>query len=256
MERPLMTGRYVLFLDDGGVISDNDVRAPQWQRMVGQFFAPILGGSAEAWAEANRVVITSFFSPGAWEARMNSTPDYWSFERKYNLDWLADMCQLVGVPTPSEEESVELARRAGAWIVSKVRADFPGAADAIRRLHDAGYILHTASGESSTDLKGYLGATGVLDCFGRLYGPDLVNTHKSGPDYYERIFADAGALPTDALVIDDSHVALSWAVQVGARTVLVTSKQRRSEYSEALPKPCLTVGSLAEVSPELLAGIN
>jgi FMN phosphatase YigB (HAD superfamily) len=224
--------------------------------MVGQFFAPILGGSAEAWAEANKVVMTSFFNPGAWEARMRSTPAYWSFERKYSVDWLADMCQLVGVPRPSEEESVELARRAGTWIVPQVRADFPGAADAIKRLYSAGYVLHTASGESSMDLKGYLGATGVLDCFGRLYGPDLVDTLKSGPDYYERIFADAGVSPADALVIDDSYVALSWAVQVGARTVLISSSQRRSEYSEALPKPCLTVGSLAELSPELLTSIN
>ena len=31
--------RYV-FLDDGGVINDNSLRAPQWRRLVGEFFVP------------------------------------------------------------------------------------------------------------------------------------------------------------------------------------------------------------------------
>src|SRR6266702_1428013 len=69
--------------------------------------------------------------------------------------------------------------------------------------------------------SGYLQAMGVHDCFGRLYGPDLIDTFKEGPEYYERMFADLGIAPADALVVDDCPRAIGWAMQVGARTVLV-----------------------------------
>jgi hypothetical protein len=58
----------VLFLDDGGVLNDNTVRGPQWRRLVGEYFAPRLGGDPAAWAEANRTVTTSIFHADAWDA--------------------------------------------------------------------------------------------------------------------------------------------------------------------------------------------
>ena len=93
--------------------------------------------------------------------------------------------------------------------------------DTVRTLHRQGYTLHTASGESSLDLAGYLQAMGVRDCFGRLYGPDLIDILKEGPEYYERMFADLGIAPADALVVDDSPRAIEWVRQLGARAVLV-----------------------------------
>jgi len=131
------------------------------------------------------------------------------------------MCKLVGIEIPPEEECLRLARHAAAFITRRVRAAFPGVVDTIRTLHHQGYPLHTASGESSPDLAGYLQAMGVSDCFGRLYGPDLIETLKEGPAYYERIFADLGIAAADALVVDDSPRTIEWATQVGACTVLV-----------------------------------
>ncbi len=69
---------------------------------------------------------------------------------------------------------------------------------------------------------------GVRHCFTRLYGPDLVNALKTGPEFYERIFADAGVEPEKAVVVDDSPQALAWAVQVGAKTVLIHTKAAES----------------------------
>ena len=42
-----------IFLDDGDVMNDNRLRGPQWQRLVGEFFTPRLGGEPSAWAAAN-----------------------------------------------------------------------------------------------------------------------------------------------------------------------------------------------------------
>lgn len=238
----------VLFLDDGGVMNDNQVRAPQWQRLVGEFFAPRLGGTIESWGEANRIVSERLFDPAAWIARMRAAPDYATVDRGYWHDWLGGMCAIMGVSAPPEAEGLDLARRASAFVTRRVRAAFPGAVDAIRMLHAQNYTLHTASGESSADLAGYLEGMRVRQCFGRLYGPDLIDTFKNGPDYYTNIFADAGVAPANALIVDDTARAVMWAAQAGARTVLV---------GQAQPADMLTlrIDSLAEL-PALVEALD
>src|SRR5216117_915511 len=89
-----------IFLDDGGVISDNARRGAQWQRLVGEFFAPRLGGAPDAWAAANRVVTDRLFEPSAWAARLAAAPDYTAFDHLYWGDWIAGMCAIVGVALP------------------------------------------------------------------------------------------------------------------------------------------------------------
>jgi HAD superfamily hydrolase (TIGR01509 family) len=117
----------------------------------------------------------------------------------------------------------------------------PGAVEAIQTLHSQGYLLHTASGAISFEIAGYLEAVGVRSCFGRCYGADLINTFKQGPAYFERLFADLNLRPTEALVVDDGSDVLGWAIQVGARTVLVSPPAP----SEKAMTACL--GSLAEL---------
>ena len=236
--------RPVILIDDGGVMSDNRLRGAQWQRLIGEFFAPRLGGTLEAWADANRIVATNFFIPENWQARVQSAPDYVSFERTYWLDWLGGMCQLVGVERPPEEECITLAKEAEIYTTCRVRSAFPGVSEAILKLRSQGYTLHTASGEPSYHLQGYLEGMGVRSCFGRLYGSDLLNTLKESPAYYERLFADSDISPADALIVDDNPRVLAWAREFGAATVLVSAGQQTTDGM-------LCIGSLAEL-PELL----
>src|SRR5258708_1075156 len=169
--------------------------------------------------------------------------------RAYQVGWLRGMCGLAGIETPPEEERLRLASRAAAFITCRVQAAFPGVVDTIRTLHRQGYMLHTASGESSVDLAGYLQAMGVRDCFGRLYGPDLIDTFKEGPEYYERMFADLGIAPADALVVDDSPRAIDCATQLGACAVLIgDSSLHRSGMT-------VHIGSLVEL-PALLQRLD
>jgi hypothetical protein len=51
-----------VFLDNGGVITDNTRRGPRYRRLVGQFFVPRFGGEAVSWETANATVF-----PAAWE---------------------------------------------------------------------------------------------------------------------------------------------------------------------------------------------
>ncbi len=237
--------QHTLFLDDGGVMNDNKQRGPQWQRLIGEFFVPLLGGTHERWGEANRIVIDRMLDPDRWRERLRAASDYEDFDRTYSRDFLSAMCELVGVPVPDEESCVELVHRVEAFITPQVRSAFPGVVDAIRTLHQQGYTLHTASGEYSISLNGYLQGMGVRKCFGRLYGPDLIDTLKDRPEYYQRIFADLDISPADAIIVDDSPLAIQWAKQVGAQTVLI-SDSPNSEHGATL-----CIRSLAEL-PQLL----
>ena len=167
--------------------------------------------------------------------------DFVGFYRAYQLRWVGGMCELLALPTPPEEECLDLAYRALGWITRRIHAALPGAIEAICRLHRQGYALHTASGSCSLELAGSFVGLGVRHCFGRLYGADLVNTFKEGAEYYARLFADAGVQPEMALVVDDSAEALDRAARLGARTVLVSS----SPHPETGTTPRLK--SLAEL---------
>ena len=50
-----------IFLDDGGVMNDNTLRGPEWQRLVGEYLSPRLGGSFQTWGDANQVIATREF---------------------------------------------------------------------------------------------------------------------------------------------------------------------------------------------------
>lgn len=229
----------MVFLDDGGGITDKQRRASEFGRLVGDYFVPLLGRTAEAWTCAHQAVVERLVDPQSASAL--TAADFVSFYRAYQLHWIAGVCVLLGLSTPAEEERLDLAYRALGWITRCIQAALPGAVETIHLLHRQGYVLHTASGSCSLELAGSLDGMGVRHCFGRLYGADLINTYKAGPEYYARLFADAGVQPAEALVVDDSADAARWAARLGARTVLVSS----------LPHPATgrvpRLGSLAEL---------
>jgi HAD superfamily hydrolase (TIGR01509 family) len=209
----------ILFIDDGGVMNDNSIRVLEWQRLVGEFMPTRLGGRPDQWSEANRIA----FPPvsDALFARIETFPSHTVFQREYDLAWLRSMCEHIGISLPPEAEALAIAREASLYITARARSAYPGAAGAIRALHDAGYELHTASGEASWELDGYLAGMGVRDCFQHLFGPDMVDVMKAGPEYYRRAFARASVDPANALVIDDSEQVCAWAREAGAAVVRI-----------------------------------
>ena len=213
--------RPALFIDDGGVMNENARRARQWQRLVGPYFSSRLGGASQAWTAANADVAHRLSAE--YETHFNADPrasfsKYWA---TYQEAWLGGMCTAVGVALPADRAAwSRLCRECEAFVTRRVRAAYPGVIQAVRRLHAAGYVLRTASGERSWELQGYLIGMGVRGCFVDLCGADLVDTAKASQRFYERVFGHAGVAPDDALVVDDSEQALDWAADLGAQTVL------------------------------------
>ncbi len=222
--------RPVVFLDDGGVMNDPVLRAPQWRKLLGEFMPPLLGGTPEQWAEANRVTF-----PRAWadmSSRMSEFSHHSDFQRELDLLWLRGMCEVIAIPMPTEDRALQIATAAATYITSRVRSEYPDAIPAIRTLHNAGFQLHTSSGTRSFELEGILGGMGVRDCFGHLFGPDLLDTVKGSPEYYRRVFQQAGVDPRDAVVVDDSQVVCEWAAAIGASYILV-DRSGNTEHAAA-----------------------
>ncbi|HEX5417245.1 MAG TPA: HAD-IA family hydrolase [Chloroflexota bacterium] len=236
----------IVFLDDGGVMSDNERRGEQWRRLVAEFFAPRLGGDPAAWQRANRVVFDGMWAE--FLARAERAPDYDPVaDRAREMEvWLRGMAAEVGVAAPENSpDCIALSEDAHAFITSRVNAAFPGVPETVRALHSAGFTIYTASGEHSRDLDGYMSALAIRDCFVTLYGPDLVGVPKENPRYYERVFAHAGVAPSEALVVDDSPTRLDSAAATGARTVLCGSQATapsRHERIRGLPELLALLG--------------
>lgn len=207
----------VVFIDDGGVLNDNDARAPQWRRLLGQFLTPRLGGTPDAWAAANVGAFERSWAryvahvEGAGDAR---GIEKWSREERAR--WLIDMCEQVGVGVPPSPSDYAIA--VGRWVSERVRSEIPGAIDAVRWLHGRGLVLNTASGGMSWELEPYLRAMGIRDLFDHLYGPDLIDRYKNGPHFYEALLADAGVDADAAVVVDDGEKVRGWARDAGLRT--------------------------------------
>lgn len=211
-----MSAIRVVFLDDGGVLNDNDRRAPEWRRLLGEFFAPRYGGTPEAWGEANAAVFGGIWDDW-WTALAAGTepgPDWWPLQ---DHRWLTGMFDRVGVPWPADIQGTTDAARA--HVMRHIDCAYPDAAGAVRAMRARGLTVHTASGGLSSELAAYLERMGIRDLFDRLYGPDLIGVHKSSARYYERIAEDSATDPHDAVVVDDSPKVLEWAEATGFRAV-------------------------------------
>ena len=221
-----------IFLDDGGVMNDNERRAVEWERLIGEFLAPRLGGDRAAWGEANRVVFDRQWQRfEAWTRERVTAGEWGDFfgSSEERERWLREMCEHVGVGAPAGSACLQLACETDMYVIPRVRAAYPGAVDAIRALHRRGYTISTASSAPSWNLEHSLAGLGVRDLFTeRLYGPDLMRTLKERPEFYDQIFADAGVEPADTLVVDDSPQRLRRAAEAGAVTVLISAETTRS----------------------------
>src|SRR5260370_7084178 len=122
-----------IFLDDGGVITDKQRRAAEFGRLVGDCFVSLLGGTEEAWTRAHRVVSDRLADPQSVSGL--TAADFVGFYRAYQLRWVGGMCELLGLPTPPEEEGLALPYRPLPWIARRTPPAFPAPADALPLFH-------------------------------------------------------------------------------------------------------------------------
>ena len=213
----------VLFVDKGGVLIDNEEDlGPQWRRLIGEFLSPRLGGTPEAWGEANLSAFQRQLE--RWRAAMAKPgpADIRGFFAKDACLWFLDMCDIVGIQRPEDAEAERIAADTVSYVKAHLEIHPPQKGLlALRALQRRGLVLHMASGDSHDDLVAFLERIGAPDLFDRVYGSDLVNTWKFGPEYYRAVLTDSGVDADRAAVVDDSPNAISWARECGLRAFRV-----------------------------------
>jgi len=142
-----------VFIDNGGVLTDNSARGPLYQRLVGRYFVPRYGGSQAAWEQTN---LDTF--PKAW-ARFLERVENWddsrdlaAAERLHSADWMRFLLTAMGLTPPADDEECALiGEAADRWINPQIVTLFPGVEEAVSLLATR-YRLFTASDGFSTRL--------------------------------------------------------------------------------------------------------
>lgn len=204
------------------MLVDSSDLSPQWRRLVGEFLAPRLGGTPEAWGAANIPAFERQWARYSAAASEGRPADIRGFFAKDACLWFLDMCDGVGVPRPADKSAQSIAAETVAYVKAHLKIHPPRRGlRALRALHRRGVVLHVASADAHLELIQFLEQIQARDLFDRVYGSDLVNTWKLGPEYYRAVLADSGVDPDLAAVVDDSAAALSWARDCGLRSFLV-----------------------------------
>ena len=95
---------------------------------------------------------------------------------------------------------------------------FPGIADAIAALDDAGWLFGVATGKSDRGLALVLGHHDLLHRFVTLQTADR-HPSKPHPGMVLKAMSDAGAAPTSTIVIGDTSFDMAMGVAAGATAI-------------------------------------
>ena len=240
--------RAILLLDLDGVVLDNERYEPEWERLAGRAFMPLLGGSADSWAEHQEAVWQEVSGRGVCELEEQSPlerpppSEWWD---RMNSEWIAETCERVGVRAPSTpRERIDVAERALAFYFRNTRGVFPGTADTIVRL-SRGFEVHMASGNPASVVETVLERLGVREQVGFPFGSDLAGEYKQhSVPFYGEILSRIEAQPDPLIVVDDVDSALDAARELGAVTVKVGPASQGGEHD-------FLIETLAELPPLL-----
>lgn len=179
--------------------------------------------------------------------------------------WADDAQQrLMGMNTAewarylAEDLRVDLDPDAVAELVIRRMADryaadlrlLPGAVAAVR---DAArrWPLGLASSSPKVLIDTVLAGAGIRDLFAATLSSDEVATGKPAPDIYLAVTARLGVPPERCVAVEDSSNGLRSAAAAGLRVIAVP-RPAHPPAPDALAMAAVVVGSLTELTPELL----
>ncbi len=237
----------VLFFDFDDTLSEQIPFNLQYVRGLGRALAPQYGGDVEAWASHAADMMAALENDYVNRFRNDPLAGYCKWLPAMLATAVTLLFDSAGLPLPADPE--EEARRMRRKALHECCATFPGAQQMLQRLHGRHAPIHMASGNDSEHLRYAMKGAGLLDYFDRLYGPDLVDCAKEGPEFYERILAHMHLKPQDALFIDNDPAAIGWAQSVGAQAIQV--KLLPYHHVETAPGIVAVVNNLS-LLPEII----
>lgn len=208
--------RPVLLFDFDDTLSEQSAFVLQYVRAIGDTLAFRFGGDAADWTRAAVDMLQTL--EAQYVARFCPEPTgYNAWYDTMHPEAMALVFGGMGLAVPYDAEA--LSRETQYRALSLCDACFEGSQEVVRSLHGEGHTLHLASGNDSGHLRGAIMGAKLAPFFDRLFGPDLIDCAKEGPEYYARLFRALNISPADALVIDNDPNAIDWALSVGAWAV-------------------------------------
>jgi HAD superfamily hydrolase (TIGR01509 family) len=169
-----------------------------------------------------------------------------------SAEWARHLTDELGV----QGDPGTIAREVGAAVAAHVERDLPllpGAVEAVRALA-ARYPLALASSANREVIDAVLRGAGLQDAFVATVSSEEVARGKPAPDVYLEAAARAGLDPRTCAAVEDSSNGLRAAHAAGMR-VIATPNRAFPPAPDALALADAVVGGIADVTPELVAGL-
>jgi HAD superfamily hydrolase (TIGR01509 family) len=168
-----------------------------------------------------------------------------------SVEWSRYLHDVAGVPDTPEEINDEVIRRMLAAYGEHLPL-VPGAVEAVRRIA-ARYPLAVASSSNRVLIDKVLEESGLAALFRVTVSSEEVAHGKPAPDVYLEAARQLGFAPGRCAAVEDSHSGIRAAKAAGLRVVAFPNPSY-PPGDDALALADATIGTLDELTPELLAG--
>jgi HAD superfamily hydrolase (TIGR01509 family) len=200
----------------------------------------------EVWDRERRAYVAAH--GGTWTDAATRTMQGMS-----SAEWSIYLRDELGV----DAEPAAISRDVAAGVVAEVQRSLPllpGAVDAVRALAEA-FPLGLASSANREVIDAVLDGAGLTDHFVATVSSEEVAHGKPAPDVYLEAAHRMGIDPATAAAVEDSSNGLRSAHAAGM-TVIATPNRAFPPAPDALALATVTVDGIADVTPQLVAGLG
>ncbi len=168
-----------------------------------------------------------------------------------SVEWSRYMHDVIGLPEPPAEINREVVDR----MLARYRKDLPlidGAVAAVERLAGR-YRLAVASSSNRPLIDAVLESAGLASRFEVTVSSEEVDRGKPAPDVYLEAAARLELPPDRCAAVEDSGNGLRSAHAAGMRVIAIPNR-RYPPPADSLALADVTLGSIAELTPQVVAG--
>jgi len=169
-----------------------------------------------------------------------------------STEWARYLHDAVGLPQAPDVINAEVVRR----MLDRYRDDLPvvpGAVDAVRRMHDSGFMLAVASSSNRPLIDAVLAGTGLAPLFAVTVSSEEVARGKPAPDVYLEAARRLRIDPAACVAIEDSANGIRSAHAARMRVVALPNPHYPPAV-EALGLADVVLSSLDDLSVAVVAG--
>jgi HAD superfamily hydrolase (TIGR01509 family) len=166
-------------------------------------------------------------------------------------EWSRYLHEAAGVPDAPEEIDAEVVRLMLAAYAERLPL-MPGAVEAVRRTAKR-FPLGLASSSNRELIDEVLELASLAELFSATVSSEEVARGKPAPDVYLEAARRLAVAPERCAAVEDSHAGIRSAKAAGMRVVAIPNPSYPPD-EEALAAADVTIGSLAELTAELLLG--